>query len=601
MAVLDVGIGTSSPTANIQNTVSVKSGVQDSTGALLASDLGALASQVQKDVNVFKQQEATAASNSVIDEFTQKQLAIAEAVRTGQKSTSEADTLMRKNVAKYTSQYSSLSGDLLKRQKEITTTAGVGKIAVEGTEEEKAFNKVYSEALTLGFVTNTMSAEQKTIALSNYQKIKREKEVATANSAIMNSKIAEINLMSADAKYKQQQIDQLKEQNKEKFSRLVGSEFDAFSDVMTARTNEWVAGVTNGSLRPEDAQLQFNQMITGARQDIVRYQREGINTDGYTAFLDDFQSTYKDFVSGKVNEETMRSKIENFNNGATLMAISANPNEMAALAVSKTMSLQNPILSQKAASSLSQMFTNKQFNTLVNPNDAAAVKADKEVHSTLSLNFESLTSPVSVEGRNDLNNETVGVVKNFMDNTYTFERANQDPKAYMQLLNTFSQESFGEWFKMNKNNFTQEQVDNFKQVIDFSFSEKFNAAAQDAVTEAKREADRYFNLGSNLSLIGDTGGVVSDSGVDFNARWVGGQVAFFPTSKAGDKRVQEITTKLNKSVANTMTKVIKLGANLSGQNAEDIFNTSWAPLYKKEDIEGNNRELEAQRQRQEAV
>ncbi len=127
--------------------VSFASGVGESI-------FGAMADTQEKE-----QQEM---ANKAVTRFSEQQMLIAELVDQGKMSSQEGRMRMRRNLIKAGGDNPNLSGAFTDAHKAVIGTAGMGKVAAEGTEEEQQFFKIMAEARENGFIGANASQEQAT-------------------------------------------------------------------------------------------------------------------------------------------------------------------------------------------------------------------------------------------------------------------------------------------------------------------------------------------------------------------------------------------------------------------------------------------------------
>src|SRR5690554_6837222 len=122
----------------------------------LFSQLMPTAQQLQQR----RQEEQERIKAGVVENFSQQQLAIAEAVDMGEISSQEARMRMRANYSQAISDNMMMIPEITQAHDNIIGTSGLGKVAAEGTEEEQRWNRVLQAATDEGWIRPGMSSGQ---------------------------------------------------------------------------------------------------------------------------------------------------------------------------------------------------------------------------------------------------------------------------------------------------------------------------------------------------------------------------------------------------------------------------------------------------------
>ena len=148
--------------------VSPAAGVADKStlaGFETASSLLSLGLNISQDAQAKKKQEAI---SSATNSFAQQQLNVANAIDRGELSSAEGRRRMRTNASKALA--SGLDFKAVKEvQSGLVSTAGLGKVAAEGTEQEQRLIKLESDAFQAGFIPTTATPAQVESGMVNFQ------------------------------------------------------------------------------------------------------------------------------------------------------------------------------------------------------------------------------------------------------------------------------------------------------------------------------------------------------------------------------------------------------------------------------------------------
>lgn len=90
---------------------------------------------------------------------------------------------MRTNYSQAIANNPALADALQKTHENIITTAGLGKVVAEGTEQEQQLNKLIGEGMADGWITPSMSREEQEAAVFARGQFKKAQEELAASTA----------------------------------------------------------------------------------------------------------------------------------------------------------------------------------------------------------------------------------------------------------------------------------------------------------------------------------------------------------------------------------------------------------------------------------
>lgn len=227
-----------------------------------------IASSLFQSMQEGQQKQAEVQTNEAVSRFMRQQMEIAEAVDRGDLTSQEGRMRMRANLSASLSNAGNpqLQKEFSDAHSKVIGTAGMGKVADEGTEQEQAFFKIQAEAMENGFVSLDMSPEQARQGTNNYIRL---------NQARLQNELAKEELAMAQAQLTYQrgligiQSDRvgletsrlsLQEKRAEAASRRAVTEgADAYLPVFAKQLQDIQAQVTEGSLSPQEADAALRQ------------------------------------------------------------------------------------------------------------------------------------------------------------------------------------------------------------------------------------------------------------------------------------------------------------------------------------------------------
>lgn len=218
-----------------------------------ASDLLELGASVFKKAQSLSaenaKQENELAGAKVLAAFRSEQLKIADAVEQGM-PLSKARALMRVNFDKFQANNPLLGEDLTKAHKDIIGTAGLGKVAAEGTEEQQLYQANLEAASKDGWLVDSTNEEEAVRNYSRFVRAGKELERTTAEVNLVNARLTTPGkITSNESAAIALEEDKIRIQQE----GLIGNMSDAYHYKFRDETNAIIDKFTNGQLAPQDA------------------------------------------------------------------------------------------------------------------------------------------------------------------------------------------------------------------------------------------------------------------------------------------------------------------------------------------------------------
>src|SRR5690554_2181315 len=157
------------PTGSISGGGRRPAPVQSPSAAGAALNLFAQVMPTAQQLQQRRQAEQERVKAGFVEQFSQQQLSLAEAVDMGEISSQEARMRMRANYAQAISNNPLLIDELTSAQQQIIGTSGLGKVAAEGTEEEQRHFRTLQAMSDDGWINNSMSIEEQESLVGAYQ------------------------------------------------------------------------------------------------------------------------------------------------------------------------------------------------------------------------------------------------------------------------------------------------------------------------------------------------------------------------------------------------------------------------------------------------
>lgn len=227
--------------------------VQSKTGDILMTALGSVASYAKtaftdaEKLEKEKQEEAAKlAGATVVSRFRSELLSIADAVEMG-RPVAEVQTLLRKTYGTYQGNNPLLGKELTEAYKDVIGTAGLGKVAVEGTAEQQARAQAEKEAMLAGW-----NDTDKYLA---FKKANSDLAFESSQRSLLNAKLETTSKLTS---IESSQIALEETKLRRKQETLVTELADNYHYKFRTDTLEIVNAFKEGKLSAEDALAQLD-------------------------------------------------------------------------------------------------------------------------------------------------------------------------------------------------------------------------------------------------------------------------------------------------------------------------------------------------------
>lgn len=575
-------------------------GLSDIGGKLLS--VGAAAIQQNQAV---AQQNAL---NQVVGGFAQKQLAIANAVETNQIPSQEGRIRMRANYTEAISNNPGLTDVLAKTQKELVSTAGLGSVVAEGTEQEKMQQALNKEAASAGWVKANSSPAEQAAGAQAYAQFKRHQADIDAQQNQLSLDSAQIGLQRAKiglatdrvqqvtAGYAQQSAKINLDQSirKDRAQMAVGGMADSYFFKFNQDLDEIQKAKENGEMTPQQA-VQAADKAWGVVQQTINMTGREAGSEYVNNITGPLKGAYDNrvkFLNGDMDKQA-------FDNENSVL-----------LAKSKKNLLGDPDTAR--VMTLSAMF---------GPNTLALLpEVNKIVVGMVSKNASVNTKPADVLPDTQEEKQAVGtyfgVVKNNMgaidaktgeDKVRTTEELNanvtnilksidvhsltvNNPSEYNQVTDLIASTEYGKFVKSG-GGIHAEAAENAKNILQSQYMDKVLPVLRQEFEKAQVDTS---SLARGLGGI-EGGAMMPATPVAATAQikpvFSGGGVTFRADPNASTV-MKNKAKDLNSSVAKVINKLLRMDAHLNGdtdykgsydRNFETIFGVSQdgTPLGKK--------------------
>lgn len=538
--------------------VTVKAGVEEEQTLLRA---------LSKPVTEIAEEFATDEGTNVLGKFTAEQIKIADAVSSGAMKPSEAQVRMRANVSKYVSNFSALTEDIVQLQSKIVGTAGLGKVAVEGTEQFREEKRVRQAAMDAGYVYPGSTEEEAKEGVSMYQADQMLAKVMEQESKTLGLASSKVSLESSTMARDEQL-------NKIRSEKLL----DIYAEQNRRRINSQVNNLHKRVNLPSNDPLHMTREEALNELTVIRASvEEGLATLGAEAGAERIKLTAsptlnylnktEEVILGKVSREVAENVYMADIKYTQIALVTEDPVLKEAVALENL--TRNPgvsvtltkLLAGKTLELVARGSNGREEEGIANP-DLILNSSEPEKKGYFDLlkhhNSNFASGKASPEEARQLKNNNESIMKSVAKISY------EDPDKYKQIVKYLASPSFGAFVKKNGGLPVGAQEANL--VLERQYVDEVLPLVQQRVQEVFVKLPT--GEGGDTSLMKDMVGV----------RYSAGAVQFFakPEAKLSEfskNMLRGHIEDLNKSVSPQLTLLTNMASNFNQSSPEREWET----------------------------
>jgi hypothetical protein len=598
--------------------------VQDKSSLIALNALGDIggkilsvgAAAIQKNQKDTEQK----AVNQVVSGFAQKQLAIADAVETNQIPSSEGRMRMRANYTEAISNNPGLTNVLAKTQKELVTTAGLGSVVAEGTDQEKMAFALQKEAMSAGWVKPDASPEQAAAGAAAYTQFKRHQADIDAQQNQVSLESAQIGLQrgkiglatdriqQVTAGYTQQsaKLNLAENVRKERSQMAVGGMADSYFFKFNQDLDQIQQQKEANQITPQEA-VQLADKSWSVIQQAINLTGRDAGSDyvgNISGPLRGLYETRMKFLNGEMDKQA-------FENENTVLLAKSKKNLMGDPQVARVMTLSN-MLGPQTLSLLPEVnkvvvgILERNANSASKPADVLPdTQEDKQAVGTyfgvVKSNLDTVMSKTGEDKTRSLeevNNNITNILKSIDVHSLTVN----NPAEYNQVTDLLASPSYGK-FVSQGGGFHAEAAQNAQTILQSQYFDK-------VVPVLKQEFEKANVDTSGIARgLGGIEGSAMMPATPVNATqqikpiFSGGGVVFRADPNASTE-IKNKAKDLNNGAAKVVNKLLRMDAHLSGntdykasfdRNFEFIFGVQQdgQPIPKKTDASTSTQDFGA--------
>lgn len=537
-----------------------------------------------------------------VENFSQQQLQISEAVDMGELSSQEARMRMRANYAQAISDNPMLMDELTTAQKNIIGTSGLGKVAAEGTEEEQRWNRILQSATDDGWIRPGMSSQQADEMANAYLDFQLAGEQLSRAQAELTYETGQVGLTRARLGVQKDQqaltrgamgiesdrigLQRLKAsvEGEKALATMAGSYFQKFNSDIQEISRQ----VESGEIDEVSAQRLLDQQYAVV-QNLVR----GVGAEARSDYLNNLTTGFDDlyrsagkYISGEMTLEALERR-SNVDLAIQNNMITGDPDR--ARVIATTNIVRHPltgIMTDRAITGHLMEFLSDNGTeegppaNLMNPR----YRQDNEGYINIlrpnlrSASEGTLEDDVNApEGANPYE-EVATHVQQTLRSVSAYSAAVDDPSEFNDVVQLFASDEFRDYATSGNLRFDQAEAQNAHEVLMAQYHEVFLPLLRNEWEGANVDTG-VLRAGSGVLATGEreqqpVGDLVQPS-------FVGGGFRFSTTSD--NPRVRNKVREMNKDVAPVVNRMLRSSAHLERHdNYEKIYRELVEPLFRTE-------------------
>lgn len=565
----------------------------------LFSQLMPTAQQLQQR----RQEEQQRMAAGFVENFSQQQLQIAEAVDMGELSSQEARMRMRANYAQAISDNPMLMDDLTNAQKNIIGTSGLGKVAEEGTEEEQRWNRVLQSATDEGWIRPGMSSGQADEMAKAYLDFQLAGEKLSRAQAELTYERGQVGLTRDRLGVQKDQIaisrgqmgiesDRIGLQRlrasveaESALGTMAGSYFQKFN----ADIQEISRQVEAGEIDEVSAQRLLDQQYA-VIQNLVR----GVGAEARSDYLNNLTTGFDDlyrsagkYISGEMTLEALERRT-NVDLAIQNNLITGDPDR--ARVIATTNIVRHPLttlMTDKAITNHLMEFLGDNGTEEGPPANLMNPRYRQDTGSYIDILRPNLRSASQGTLEEDVNapqganpyEEVATHVQQTLRSVSAYSNAVNDPSEFNEVVQLFASDEFREYATSGNLRFDQAEAQSAHEVLMAQYHEVFLPLLRDEWRSANVDTG-VLRSGSGVLATGER--ETQPVGSLIQPSFVGGGFRFSTTSD--NQRVRNKVREMNRDVAPVVNRMLKSSAHLERHdNYEKIYRELVEPLFRAEE------------------
>lgn len=578
--------------------VQPQQGIASGAASQALSFAGNLGSALFGDYNQRQEKKAEAEqesmANRAVTRFVNQQMQIADLVDQGKLSSQEARMRMRYNLTRAGADNPDLSEAFADAHSKVVGTAGMGKVAAEGTEQEQAFFATQREATKQGWVTPNMSQEEAARATMAFQSFNLEQQMIDAEQNAISLERAQVGLVTDRIQQDTARITQSTasinlslKREEVKARQHLSSMADHYSVGLDARFKALERQVQSGEISPEDAVRAMDEEWLAVQSTVTEVGRSADTAylNNVVSPMERLYNVRRGYLTGETTREVMDEQVELALSQQTAMLV-ADPEDASTIALSR-------LLGQGGALALTQPLTGIAIKHVQRNSDESRKPANvldpSEEESTrgylgILSNGVRRANDGNLDGGVEAEREITVNINQLLKGIGVYGASAESPTEFRATVDFLASDDYGRYAESHGTAISKENAAQARAIL----REQYDEVARPLIQREWRDAQELtYQLFDPTRP--ETAGAMEDTVDLIQPTFDGNGVRFVPSDDARlDNRIRRRLDKLNKEVAPVINQLVRMGAHLEGhRNYGKIYQDNYAPLFGGPEAGGN--------------
>lgn len=582
----EVGLSGPSPEQAVQQPNPVSAGLSFASSLFQAHAAGAPGRAAQAEA---AQEDAAARATA---RFTRQQLSIAEAVDTGELSSQEARMRLRANLSAALADNPTLGKGLAKAHADVLSTAGMGKVAAEGTEQEQAFFKVQDAAMKNGWITSSMDQEdarEATFAFMQFQreqeKIKAEQNEVSLLRARVGLQADRVGLGTAQINQQRARLNLQQEQSKVRIQQGLGNMAGTALTRMRTKGNDLRKRIAAGEIGVEEAVALWDNEWLGVSTALKDPSMAEAGSEYVSNLLspsEDVYEAYRKVMTGEANTEVLEA-VSNNAIAKQVAAMNGDPEIVRLAAVSQVFGESASLVTRGASLQSVTRFlegNSSEEDSPIDLTNPANAQTSKDYLLMLKDSVSKVNSGTSIRDPEALNQEVKANFNNVLKGVEDYGNLVKNPAQLNSVFQFLASDDAGRYVENNGNLINTQNLQGAQNVIDAQFDE----VIKPLIREEWKKAQVTTSVLPKSNLLG-TEGRSEDVSSLIKPTFSNGGLRFVLADDVNSTpRITAKIKQLNDKVAPVVSRFVRLGAHLEAhRDYQRIYERSFASLFGEDD------------------
>lgn len=530
--------------------------------------------------------EQESMANRAVTRFVNQQMQIADLVDQGKLSSQEARMRMRYNLTRAGADNPDLSQAFADAHSKVVGTAGMGKVAAEGTEQEQAFFAAQRDATKQGWVTPNMSQDEAARATMAFQAFNLEQQMIDAEQNAISLERAQVGLVTDRIQQQTARITQSTasinlglKREEVKARQHISSMADHYATGLNARFQALERQAEAGEISREEAVRQMDEQWLAVQATVTEAGRAA-DTSYLNNVVSPMQRMYevrRGYLTGETTKEVVNEQVELALARQTLM-LTADPEDASTIALSRLLGQGGALALTPELSDIAIKHIERNSDSTRRPANILDPSDEEGTRGYLGILKNSVRRAAdgSLEGGVEAEREVEVNLNQVLRGVGTYGASAESPAEFKATVEFIASDDYGRYVESHGTAINRENAAQASAVLREHYDEVARPLIQQEWRDASTLTYEVFDPARP-----ETAGSRQDVVELIRPSFDGGGVRFVPVDDAQvDNRVRRKMEDLNRRVAPVVNQLVRMGAHLEGhRNYAEIYQRNYEPLF----------------------